>query len=208
MKKAPLFLICLLLCSALAVSASAATVYPLPSSISIGNLRGQELPVDITWEGGWEARMTIYAQDFYSASDLAGLRVGDSILIEGRLESVRSIVREGDSLMINETAENCYSFYDEYGNGTFSCTDSYFHTTSSVIGALVIDPNIRFTCLDYLDRENMSYRDPPLVYSPNEFIEVLKTDRTGFRSNFTYALFDADNLPKMIYRYYSAIESY
>jgi len=83
-----------------------------------------------------------------------------------------------------------------------------YHTAYSVIGTLIIDPNINFTCLDYLDPVNMCSRDTPLVYSNYDFYQVLKMDPVGFRMNYTFALFDAKNLPQIIYRYYSAIESY
>ena len=60
----------------------------------------------------------------------------------------------------------------------------------------------------YLDLVNMCYRDSPFVYSSSDFINLLKTDKAGFRKNYTYALFDANSMPQVIYRYYSAIESY
>ena len=200
--------LCILLCKALISSASAATIYPMPSSVNLAHLEGKELPVDITWESEYEARMTIYGQDFYSKQELANVRVGDQILISGKLHNVLSANWAGDSLQINENAENCFAFFDESGTGAYTCMDGYYHTAASVIGALIIDPNIRFTCLDYLDAVYMCSRDTPLVYSNYDFFQVLKTDPTGFRMNYTYALFDANNLPQIIYRYYSAIESY
>ena len=208
MKKILVLMLCLLLCLAQTVSASAATVRPIPPAVSLSHLEGMELPVDIDWVGEWKARVTVYAYDAFSAEDLAGLQAGDSIVISGRTENVISVRWEGDILQINENAENCYIFSDEYGSGSYECMDGYFHTARSPIGEIVIDPNNFFSCLDYLDTVNMCHREPPLVYSPQDLIEVLKTDSIGFRNNFTQALFDANNLPRVIYRYYSAIESY
>lgn len=190
------------------ISASAATIYPLPSSVSINQLGGLELPVDVVWDRGWEAKMTVYAYDSFSSRDLHNLRAGDSIVISGRHEYVYSVNWDGDMLWINDNYENCYSFYDEYGTGAYTCMDGYYHTASSAIGVIIIDPNVRFSCLDYLDLVNMCYRDPPFVYSSSDFINLLKTDKAGFRKNYTYALFDANSMPQVIYRYYSAIESY
>lgn len=203
-----LFLTLLCCIIVITASASASTIYPLPSSVSLNKLGGLELPVDIVWDSGWEAKMTIYAYDSYSRTDLYGLRAGDSIVISGRREYVYSANWEGDMLWINNNHENCYSFYDEYGTGVYTCMDAYYHTGSSAIGVIIIDPNIRFTCLDYLDYANMCSRDNPKVYASNDFIKMLKTDRAGFRKNYSYALFDANNLPQVIYRYYSAIETY
>ena len=88
MKKAAISLLLIILFTALAISASAATIYPMQNSVSIGRLQGLELPVDISWEGGWEARVTIYSYDLYSVSDLSRIRPGDSIMIDGKLEKV------------------------------------------------------------------------------------------------------------------------
>ena len=208
MKKAAISLLLIILFTALAISASAATIYPMQNSVSIGRLQGLELPVDISWEGGWEARVTIYSYDLYSGSDLSRIRPGDSIMIDGRLENVLTVEWDGNMLWINGNFENSWSFYDETGNGSYTCMDGYYHTASSAIGVVIIDPNVRFTCQDYLDLANDRYRDPPLVYSPNEFIEVLKKDGSHFHKHYTFALFNMDNMPQVIYRYYSAIESY
>ena len=208
MKKAAISLLLVILFTALAVSSSAATIYPMQNSVSIGHLQGLELPVDISWEGGWEARVTIYSYDLYSGSDLSRIRPGDSIMIDGRLENVITVEWDGNMLWINGNFENSWSFYDETGNGSYTCMDGYYHTASSAIGVVIIDPNVRYTCQDYLDLANDCYRDSPLVYSPNEFIEVLKKDGSHFRKHYTFALFNMDNMPQVIYRYYSAIESY
>ena len=207
MRKGIVSFLAALLAVLLTVTASAATIYPVASA-GMNRLAGQQLPVDITWESEHEARMTVYAYDMFSGSDLAGLRVGDSIMIEGRLETVRSVQKNGDTYVVNEYEQNTFFFSDEYGNGTYSCMDGYYHNPSSPIGVIYLNPNIRFTCLDYLDLQNQRYRETPVVYSNYDFYDAVKKDNTHFKKNYTYALFGADNLPQVIYRYYSAIESY
>ena len=190
MRKGIVSFLAALLAVLLTVTASAATIYPVASA-GMNRLAGQQLPVDITWESEHEARMTVYAYDMFSGSDLAGLRVGDSI-----------------TYVVNEYEQNTFFFSDEYGNGTYSCMDGYYHNPSSPIGVIYLNPNIRFTCLDYLDLQNQRYRETPVVYSNYDFYDAVKKDNTHFKKNYTYALFGADNLPQVIYRYYSAIESY
>ena len=127
---------------------------------------------------------------------------------DGKLEKVYTAEWEGDTFWINGNMQYSWSFYQEAGQSGYTCMDGYYHTASSAIGVVIIDPNTRYTCQDYLDLSNYCYRDPPLVYGPNEFINVLKNDPMHFNKHYTFALFNSDNLPQVIYRYYSAIEEY
>jgi len=207
-KKAVISLLLVMSLILAAVSASAATIYPMTNPVSPYRLQGLELPVEISWAGGWQARVTIYSYDLYSRSDLSRVRVGDSIMIDGKLEKVYTAEWEGDTFWINGNMQYSWSFYQEAGQSGYTCMDGYYHTASSAIGVVIIDPNTRYTCQDYLDLSNYCYRDPPLVYGPNEFINVLKNDPMHFNKHYTFALFNSDNLPQVIYRYYSAIEEY
>jgi len=136
-------------------------IQPLPSSVDLDNLEDCTLSVSlkegdvyVDGTGATQMKLTVYEYDVYGAADIAALRVGDTITIDGQdvvvtelnvneygtVEINGGLDGDGYSLTTNEDTtyhrllENDSKDYHEVGQITVPVDESFLYTDQSQLG--------------------------------------------------------------------------
>lgn len=196
----------LLLALVLAGTAMAETVSPLPPQTDINNLADRFVTTDIEYTGNGKATLTLYENERFDADAIKAVKAGDVILSEGQAISVESVEWDGPDLYFNRGTDS-EALFCENSQGTF---EHVYHIEDDRIAQVklgTMDQEILpyITMLDWVDaKTGESYEDKPAVRNGDELLKLLESnDGPSFSVNNVRILYDSNNKPVLIWRYYS-----
>lgn len=156
-----------------AEAAAPVTISPLPAGVSLDNLKDCTVAVSLEAEdifrnedGAVQIRVTVYTYwDRYDPVDIAGLKVGDELVIEGSTVPVRSLEEEKGDIRIN-------GGYEQDGYTLRTDDDGVYYAVSSndmhlwkPVGITVLPVADSFV---YNDRADLSGAET--TYSAEDFL--------------------------------------
>ena len=136
-------------------------IQPLPSSVDLENLEDCTLSVSLREgdayvddTGVMQMKLTVYEYDVYGAADVAALRVGDTITIDGENVEVKTLnvdeygtvainggldgdgysLTTGEDTTYHRLLENDSKDYHEVGQITVPVDESFIYTDQSQLG--------------------------------------------------------------------------
>ena len=185
------------------VAAMAETVLPVPAEISLDKLDGRYVPTDIKDAGDGKIELTLYETEAFSAESIQKLQAGDVIVssgVEYPVEAVRPDEEFGDYYVL--TADDVELLFARTASGDYALTgDDDVHPLITV-GTMTAEvyPYV-YAFLDQIDPLSGEILDKPVLYTGEEFLQLLKSDPVGFDIGNTHVLFDG-NMPRVIFRSY------
>ena len=154
-------------------AAASATISPLPADVGLDNLKDCTVAVSLeagdifrNEDGAVQLRVTVYSYwDRYDPVDIAGLKVGDELVIEGNTVPVRSLEEEKGDIRIN-------GGYEQDGYTLRTDDDGVYYAVSSndmhlwkPVGTTVLPVADSFV---YFDRADLSGAET--AYSAEDFL--------------------------------------
>ena len=156
-----------------AEAAAPVTVSPLPAGVDLDNLKDCTVAVSLEAgdifrndDGAIQLRVTVYSYwDRYDPVDIAGLKVGDELVIEGNTISVHSLEEDKGDIRIN-------GGYEQDGYTLRTDDDGVYYAVSSndmhlwkPVGTTVLPVADSFV---YFDRADLSGAE--MAYSAEDFL--------------------------------------
>ena len=154
-------------------TAASATVFPLPADVGLDNLKDCTVAVSLESadifrdeNGALRLRATVYTfWDRYDPVDIAGLKVGDELVIDGNTVPVRSLEEEKGDIRINGGYEqDGYTLRTDDDGVYYAVTSNDMHSWKPV-GTTVLPVADSFV---YFDRADLSGAET--AYSAEDFL--------------------------------------
>lgn len=202
--------LCLVLASLMllfAVSAQADTIRPLESVIDLDELSFVKTAgVPGVWEDGM-LTLTLYEPETFDAKAIAGLKVGDVLMIGGKEVPVTSLDLGAESGAINqESGENVYYLYMNEDRD-FTIMDSYDMTSYRLVGDATVPVAEGFLFLDGVDPATGEPLSTRTEHSFEEFLAIrdgeTASEGIGFNQTNTTVAFNSEGQLESIERIYT-----
>lgn len=126
-------------------------VKPLPA-ISLENIKDATLPAefsdkDFDWMGG-NLRLTVYSEDLYDAVQISQLKVGDTIVYDGKPIVAKKIENKNKYLVINDGIEEGGAELTANQGGIYRGSQMDDHSTYTKVGQVQLPLTENFTIID------------------------------------------------------------
>ncbi len=192
---------------ALTASALADTIQPLESAIDLEELSFVKTAgVPGAYENGL-LTLTLYEAEAFDAKDIAGLKVGDSLLIGGTEVPITSLDLGTESGAINqESGENVYYLYMNEDRD-FIVMDSYDMTSYREVGEASVPVAEKFLFLDGVDPATGEPLSTRTEHTFEEFLAIRDGEAAsqgiGFNQTNTTVAFDSEGRLESLERIYT-----
>lgn len=166
------------------VSETHQCVAPLPSGLQIDNLTDCTIAASFNidnfdWMGG-NLEMEIFSKDIYDAVEISQLKIGDTLIYDGKRIIVDSISEDGNTLIINKGLEEGGAWLQAYEGGTYKAIQFDDHAMYSSLGKAQVPLAEDFIFIDCGD-------------NPTDPIDTIKTSQKlhieqleGYKQNFSF----------------------
>lgn len=202
MKKMIAVIAALALAVCAVVTASAETVKPNPATIDINNLEDRYVTTDITLKDDNTMTLTLYERERFTPEAIKAVKVGDTIFTDGEEVAITSIDQDGPDFIFNKGTENEMLFCDG-GNYFEHCLENDMVPWVK-LGSMDQEILEYYPILDYIDPKTGEDQDEVSIYRGDKLKELLKDkEAVGFDCKNVKVLYDWNNQPQLIWRYYS-----
>lgn len=196
-------LLALLLAVALIGTAAAETISPLPPRFSMDDLEDRYITTDIEYKGNGQATLTLYDTERFDAEAVRALQAGDVIVTEGEEIVIESVTADGPDLIFNQGTELEMRLCDD-GKGAYERTVENDMNTQVMVGTIDFEVLPYIVMLDWVDAKTGEPLDELAVRDGEDLLNLLEADDgPSFAVKNVCTLFDNNNQPRLIWRYYS-----
>ena len=195
----------LLLAVVMVGAAAADTINPLPVKTDINKLEDRFVTTDIEYKGNGRATMTLYENELFDADTIKAAKAGDVIVSDGQEVTVETVDWDGPDLYFNKGTDNEMLFCDN-SDGTFNHVyhDEDDRIPQAKIGTIDVEILPYITMLDWVDPKTGDSLDKVAVRDGDELKALLEgKEGPSFSVKNVRTLFDNNNQPVLVWRYYS-----
>lgn len=186
-------------------TASAETIAPLPARIDLDHLCDRFVTTDIEYQGNGIATLTLFEDERFDAEALRALKEGDVIVSDGEETAVVTIEWDGPDLFVNRNTETemlfCETGDEEFEHVYYQMDD---RIPQVKLGSMDQEILPYMTMLDWVDAETGEVLEQVAVRDGEALLKLLEEDNgPSFSVRNVRILYDNNNQPVLIWRYYS-----
>ena len=198
----------LVLCLAGAALAAGNTVTAMYPTTDIYHLEDRMMTTDIVLEEGSDsmAVFTVYERERFAEAAIRNVLEGDVIVTGGEEVTVTSIDTDGPDFVFNKGTQDEMLFCDA-GNGTFEHVGDNDIVPDICLGSFRMELLDYFPILDWIDPKTGEILDQVAVRTGEDLRTLLADpDAIGFNTRNVRVLYDTNNQPQLIWRFYSPLQ--
>ena len=203
MKKLIAVMTALVLSLALVCTASAETIRAKAPDVDMNCLEGRMVRTDLEYMGNNIMSMTLYVPERFDAAAIKAVKAGDVIVTDGEEVAIVSVDQDGPDLVFNKGTDNemlfCDAGHDEFEHAMENDTAPWIKIGSMEQSILEYYP-----ILDQVDPVTGEVQDEFVIYRGDKLQELLQNpEAVGFSSKNVDVVYDRNNQPVLMMRYYS-----
>ena len=192
----------------IAGTAMAGTIVPLYPTTDIYHLEDQFVTTNIELvEGSTDmAVFTLFQSERFADSAIRSIQPGDVIVTDGEEVTVNTIDEDGPDFIFNKDTADEMLFCDA-GDGIFEHVAENDLVPDIRLGSFQIELLDYFPFLDSIDPMTGEPLDTVAVRSGEDLRNLLADpDAVGFSTHNVRVLYDNNNKPRLIWRFYSPLQ--
>ena len=206
MKKISLIVTVIALCLGLIGAACAETVNANPATIDINRLGDRFVTADLKIVDG-KVKMELFEHECFAKEAIENLKAGDVLVTEGEPVTVETAAPDGETgdFYINKDKERQVLLCLNTATGCYEVVQPEDDRTPFIkIGELEdVELNDYLVFLDWSDPDAFA----PVMHNGTELEEMLRAgDGAAFDVKNVRVLFDTNNMPFMVWRFYSVAQ--
>lgn len=206
MKKLIAATLSLVLVLALVCTASAETIQAKPTEIDPANLEGRMIRTDIEYKEGDRMLLTLYTRERFDAAAIKTVQPGDVIVTDGEEVKIETVETDGPDILFNKGTETQMLFCDA-GHDEFEHVMEDDEVPWIQLTTLDLEKLEYYPIIDHVDPFTGEMLTEPAVYYGDKLMELLKNpDAASFAVKNVDVVYDRNNMPVLMVRYYSAAQ--
>ncbi len=202
---AALVLVLAVVCTAAAEGKTVTALYP---KTDIYNLKDKFVTTDIALKEGSKdiAVFTLYERERFDEDAVRNVVPGDVIVTGGESVEIKTIDVDGPDFIFNKGTPTEMLFCDA-GKGTFEHVGLNDIVPDIKLGSIEVELLDYFPFLDWIDPKSGEPLEQVALRSGEELRTLLAdSEAVGFSSGSVRVLYDNNNQPQMIWRFYSPLQ--
>ncbi len=138
------------------------TIKPLPSGIDIDNLRDTTVAASLSdscfnWNDG-TLTFTVYAETLYDSAQVCGMKVGDTLVYDGKAMPVKAVKDEKSFKSVNGGLDEGGAWLQaSKKSGVYRAFEFDDHSVYSKVGTVTLPLSPNFTIVNCQDEPNAPY---------------------------------------------------
>jgi len=184
-------------------AALAENIVPNPGKIDIQHLEDRYVTTNIEYQGNGMAKLTLLENEQFDAEAVRAIKAGDVIHSDGEEITVNTVTWDGPDLFVNAGTAQEILLCDA-GNGVFERVEENDRVPQLTVGTMDWEILPYVVVLDWVDGETGESLEELALRNGEDLVALLeKGDGPSFAVENVHILFDHNNQPVMVWRFYS-----